>query len=129
MFTIDYKSRTPLYQQIVDQVERLALCGLLPPEEQLPSVRSLAMELSLNPNTIAKAYGELEQRGVIYSLPGRGNFLSADFTGLRQARLERLAERVRLAAREGAEAGLTESQWQELCSQCWPNQPIHKEGA
>ncbi|MDO4732644.1 MAG: GntR family transcriptional regulator, partial [Bacillota bacterium] len=74
MFAIDYKSRVPLYQQIVENVEKLTLRGILLPEQQLPSVRALAMELSINPNTIAKAYAELEARGLIYSLPGRGSF-------------------------------------------------------
>ena len=59
MFTIDYKSRVPIYRQLVDRVEYLAARGLLSPGSQLPSVRALAVELSINPNTIAKAYSAL----------------------------------------------------------------------
>ena len=65
MFSIDYRSRTPIYRQIIDNVENLAARGVLQPDGQLPSVRSLAVELSINPNTIAKAYSELEAKGII----------------------------------------------------------------
>ncbi|MCR4963852.1 MAG: GntR family transcriptional regulator [Firmicutes bacterium] len=75
MFSIDYRSDKPLYQQLVDNIERLTLCGVLAPESRLPSVRALAGELSINPNTIQKAYTELESRGVIFTLPGKGAFI------------------------------------------------------
>ena len=73
---IDSMSRQPVYEQIVDQVEQMILSGLMRPGEQLPSVRSLSLELSINPNTIQKAYAELDGRGIIYTLPGRGGFVS-----------------------------------------------------
>ena len=84
MFSIDYRSRTPIYRQIIDNVENLAARGVLQPDGQLPSVRSLAVELSINPNTIAKAYSELEAKGIIYSLPGRGSFLCGNSCALRR---------------------------------------------
>ena len=65
MFHIDPLSRKPVYEQIIDQMERFVLTGLMKPGTQLPSVRSLSMELSINPNTIQKAYSELDARGVI----------------------------------------------------------------
>ena len=77
MITIDYKDRRPLYQQLMEKIEELALNGLIQADEQLPSVRSLAVELALNPNTIQRAYGELEKKGIVYSVPGRGSFLAA----------------------------------------------------
>ena len=64
---IDSMSRQPVYEQIVDQVEQMILSGLMRPGEQLPSVRSLSLELSINPNTIQKAYAELDGRGIIYT--------------------------------------------------------------
>ena len=63
MITIDYKDRRPLYQQLMEKIEELALNGLIQADEQLPSVRSLAVELAINPNTIQRAYGELEKKG------------------------------------------------------------------
>ncbi|MDR1961498.1 MAG: GntR family transcriptional regulator [Gracilibacteraceae bacterium] len=92
MITVDYKSRQPLYEQIIERVENLALLGLLPPDSQLPSVRQLAAELSINPNTIQRAYGDLEKRGVIYSLPGRGSFVAARSEELRERKKQALWE-------------------------------------
>ncbi len=82
MFQIDPLSRKPVYEQIIDQMERFVLTGLLKPGTQLPSVRSLSMELSINPNTIQKAYSELDLRGVIYSVPGIGCFVSENAVAL-----------------------------------------------
>ena len=73
MIKIDYRDPRPIYEQVVDGIEELALRGALPADTQIPSVRQLAMELSINPNTIQRAYGELERRGVIYAAKGRGN--------------------------------------------------------
>lgn len=77
MITIDFKDRRPIYQQLMDKIEELAVNGLIQADEQLPSVRSLAVELAINPNTIQRAYGELEKKGIVYSVPGRGSFLAA----------------------------------------------------
>ena len=78
MISIDYQSRTPLYEQIVERFQRLILKGILEPGSQMPSVRTLAVKLSINPNTIQKAYNELENEGYIYSVPGKGSFASGD---------------------------------------------------
>ena len=76
MFEIDLKSRQPLYEQIVDNIKQQIIKGVLQANEQLPSVRSLAAELTINPNTIQKAYRELERLGYVSSLPGRGSFVN-----------------------------------------------------
>ncbi|MBR3605958.1 MAG: GntR family transcriptional regulator [Lachnospiraceae bacterium] len=77
MIVLDLKDARPLYEQIVERFQHLILCGALAEDEKLPSVRNLAMELSINPNTIQKAYGELERQGFIYSVKGRGNFVGS----------------------------------------------------
>ena len=77
MIVIDYHDKRPIYEQVIERFQMLILNGALEPDEQLPSVRSLAGDLSINPNTIQKAYGELERRGLIYSIKGRGNFVSS----------------------------------------------------
>lgn len=76
MIIIDYKDRRPIYEQVVQRLEELILKGILEPGSQLPSVRNLAMELSINPNTIQKAYMELERRRFIYSVKGKGSFIA-----------------------------------------------------
>ena len=76
MIVLDYKDRRPIYEQVVDKLQELMLCGALSESSQLPSVRSMAMELSINPNTIQRAYAELERRGLIYSVKGKGSFVS-----------------------------------------------------
>lgn len=78
MILIDYKDTRPIYEQIVERYKTLILKGVIQPDEQMPSVRNLAMELSINPNTIQKAYAELERQGFLYAVRGRGNFVTGD---------------------------------------------------
>lgn len=75
MIILDYSDKRPIYEQIVEKMQNLILNGVLEPDSKLPSVRSLAVQLSINPNTIQKAYGELERQGFIYPVKGRGNFV------------------------------------------------------
>lgn len=76
MIYIDYQDRTPIYEQLVNRFEMLIIKGILKPDTQMPSVRKLATDLSINPNTIQKAYMILEQESYIYPVKGRGNFVS-----------------------------------------------------
>ena len=76
MILIDYKDRRPLYEQIVEKLSDLMVRGILEQDSQLPSVRSLATELSMNPNTIQRAYAELERQGYIYTVKGKGSFVA-----------------------------------------------------
>ena len=110
MIKIDYRDARPIYEQVVDGIEGLALRGALPADTQLPSVRQLAMELSINPNTIQRAYGELERRGVIYAAKGRGNFISDNAAALRSQRLNELGEQIAVLAGQARSLGATEEQ-------------------
>ena len=76
MFTIDLMSRTPIYEQIYRKIIVLVIKGSLKENDQIPSVRSFAKDMGVNPNTVSKAYQELERNGIIYSLAGRGNFIA-----------------------------------------------------
>lgn len=76
MIILDYKDRRPIYEQVIEKMEELMLLGVLGENEPLPSVRSLAMDLSINPNTIQRAYTELERRGYIYTVKGKGSFVA-----------------------------------------------------
>jgi len=114
MVKIDYRDPRPIYEQVVDGVEQLTLCGALTPGSQLPSVRMLAVELSINPNTIQRAYSELERRGVIYAAKGRGNFVSENVDGLRKRRLDEIGAEITSLANQARTIGATEErilQW------------------
>ncbi|MCQ2406108.1 MAG: GntR family transcriptional regulator [Oscillospiraceae bacterium] len=75
MFTINYRDPRPIYEQITDSVKKLILSGVLAGDDRLPSVREAAAKLAINPNTIQRAYRELEQSGYIYCVAGKGNFV------------------------------------------------------
>lgn len=76
MFQIDIMSRIPVYEQLIRQTEKFILLGVLKEGDKLPSVRQLSAELSINPNTIQKAFTELDRRRIIFSVNGRGNFVA-----------------------------------------------------
>ncbi|MBR1659432.1 MAG: GntR family transcriptional regulator [Oscillospiraceae bacterium] len=109
MIQINYRDPRPVYVQIMDEIRKLMISGALAPDEKLPSVRDLARQLAINPNTIQRAYRELEQSGYIYSVPGKGNF-----AGGRQevdaGRKAALLESIREAARELRYLGVTEAE-------------------
>jgi GntR family transcriptional regulator len=76
LITLEPTDARPIYQQIVDEVRRALVLGTLAPEDPLPSVRALAAELRVNPNTVQQAYRELERAGVVYSRRGQGTFVA-----------------------------------------------------
>ena len=106
MVLIDYKDTRPIYEQIVERFKTLILKGVMQPDEQMPSVRSLAMEQSINPNTIQKAYAELERQGFIYTVKGRGSFVLGDSSLVEQRRKEDLDQIIKLV-KELLEIGMT----------------------
>ena len=77
MISLNYRDARPIYEQIRDGLRRMIVTGALAPDEKLPSVRSMATELAINPNTIQRAYAELEREGFIYSLPGKGSYTAS----------------------------------------------------
>jgi GntR family transcriptional regulator len=106
MFQIDRFGRTPIYEQIIDQTQRLIASGILKEGDQLPSVRVLSQELSVNPNTLQKAYSELERRGLCVSAPGNGRFVTADAYRLVGEGLKGQLEEIRRIANELYAAGM-----------------------
>lgn len=77
MIKLDYKNDRPLHEQITQGIKDMVMCGALSSDEQLPSVRELSVSLTVNPNTVQRAYKTLEAEGVIYSIRGKGNFVAA----------------------------------------------------
>ena len=105
MLRIDYKSGLPIYDQIYRGIVKMAAAGAFGGDGQLPSVRSVAQELGVNPNTVQKAYGLLERDGVICSLPGKGSFLTGDQNAVDKQR-EEAVHKVRVSAREALDCGV-----------------------
>ena len=105
MILIDYGDKRPIYEQIVDRFQSLILNGVLEADAQLPSVRALATDLALNPNTVQRAYAELERNGYIYSVKGRGNFVREEAV-LSSKRQESLLRALSESARECRKAGI-----------------------
>ena len=78
MFTIDKMSRIPIYEQLISQFESCIMSGDIGPDGQLPSVRFLSQSLNINPNTLQRAYNEIEHRGLCYTVPGSGRYITKD---------------------------------------------------
>ena len=110
LIVIDYRDRKPIYEQIVEKFQMLIIKGVLEPDTQMPSVRSLATELSINPNTIQKAYSLLEQQGFIYPVKGRGNFVSGN-QALVEQRKNIFLQKLKTLIKEGKEIGISK----EMC--------------
>lgn len=99
MLNLDYRDARPIYEQVRDGLRRLMVTGAIQEGEKLPSVRSLASRLAINPNTIQRAYESLEAEGYLYSVPGKGSF-AAPHTGVDQGRKEELLGRFDAVAAE-----------------------------
>ena len=124
MITIDYQSKLPLYEQIAGRFQSLILKGALPPGSRMPSVRSLAMELSINPNTIQKAFSLLETQGYIYPVKGRGNFVS-DSSALVQQERKTLLESVRQLIADGKELGIRRTEFIQVIDRIYRKEDSH----
>ncbi len=105
MLNIDYRDARPIYEQVAGGIEDMIVHGVYNADAQMPSVRQLAAELSINPNTIQRAFALLESKGVIYSVKGRGNFVSADGASLKERRLAEICVQLRELAKAARALG------------------------
>lgn len=119
LITVDMRSRKQLCDQLTDNIRELILSGEFKPDDKLPSVRSLAKELGINPNTIQKAYSELERNGVIMTLPGRGSIVLADSESLRGEKTRQLVKSLMSLAREAKSAGISEEEFLSSARKAW----------
>ncbi len=106
MIHIDYQDKRPIYEQVVEKIQTLIVKGAFEKDMKLPSVRNLAIELSINPNTIQRAYAELENNGFIYTVKGRGNFVASKeyyMDNERENAMEQVVKSVRQAKELGIE--------------------------
>lgn len=106
MFTLDYQSRLPIYEQLYKSIVKMASLGVMEPNEKLPSVRTLGQELGVNPNTVQKAYQILERDHIIYSIPGKGSFVSPDLSCVDVQKTQAL-EKVTNAIKEAMDHGVS----------------------
>lgn len=117
MIILDYQDRRPLYEQITEKFRTLILRGVMPPGSRMPSVRQLAVELSINPNTIQRAYMELEQENLIYPVKGKGNFV-ADTEQIQKKGREEFEKELRAVVNKGLDMGLEEEELLYIVSDC-----------
>jgi len=109
MFIIEQRSSTPIYQQLVQEIKEHVLKGLLQPGDKLPSVRELSAQLTINPNTIQKAYQELERQKVTETLRGKGTFVSSDYKPDRdEEKMQKITEELKKIIIEAYYLGLNE---------------------
>lgn len=111
---IDSRSPKPIYEQIKDNIKQLIVTGALSEGEKLPSVREMAQSTSINPNTIQKAYRDLENEGFIYSVPGKGSFVASPPKKKNPERIESLISSVEAGVRELYYLGMTKKEILEL---------------
>jgi len=122
MFIIDQRSSTPIYQQLVQEIKEHILRGLLQPGDKLPSVRELSAQLTINPNTIQKAYQELERQKVTETLRGRGTFVSSNYKPDRdEEKMQLITEELKKIIVEAHYLGLNEEKIvavvKEICTE------------
>lgn len=122
MFLVNPRSKQPLYEQLVEQLRKQLMLGVLESGAAMPSVRQLATELGINPNTIQKAYRRMEEEGMIISVPGRGSFVSDDLAEILQkqrAEQKNAARQMLLSCRD---MGVTQNELIQIIEE------IYKEG-
>lgn len=113
MIILDYQDRRPIYEQVEEKLQALILKGVLTADKQLPSVRKLAMDLSINPNTIQRAYNQLESNGLIYSIKGKGSYVSANLE-LLELQMQQYYIELKQVVLRGREKGLEEDAMLQL---------------
>ena len=118
MIVLDYQDRRPLYEQVEEKFRNLILIGALEHGSPMPSVRQLAMELSINPNTIQRAYMQLEQEGLIYPVKGKGNFI-ADSEEVRKISKASYTEELKTLIRKGKAMGMEAEELIYIIRECY----------
>lgn len=120
---MDYQDRRPIYEQVAEKFQLLILGGVLPPGSRMPSVRQLAIELSINPNTIQRAYMELEQQGLIYPVKGRGNFVS-DSESIRKVGKKKFMQQISAVVEKGKAMGIEEDELVSMIRMCFREEKV-----
>ena len=110
MINLDYQSRTPIYEQIINEIEKYVSLGILKPKEQILSIREMASTLGINPNTVKKAYSELENRGVIQTISTKGTFIAQDTDRVKSEKIDSKIEDIKKIINELEKIGITKEE-------------------
>ncbi len=110
MINLDYQSRTPIYEQIIQEIERYVSLGILKPKDQIMPIREMATTLGINPNTVKKAYTELENRGVITTISTKGTFIKEDISKVINSKIEEEINEIKKSILELEKLGLTKEE-------------------
>lgn len=127
MILIDYRDRRPIYEQVAEKMADLMIRGILPQDSQLPSVRSLATDLAINPNTIQRAYVELERQGYIYSVKGKGSYVAENHR-IREKNRQEVFKSLEALVEKAEAAGVTMLEFQEAVIQMYGKKKKTEEG-
>lgn len=127
MIVLDLRDKRPIYEQVVEKLSQLIVCGVLEADSKLPSVRSLAIDLSVNPNTIQRAYAQLEQDGYLYTITGRGNFV-AESSSWKKGRMTLVENDLRQALKEARQTGMSRESVEIIVSEIWTDADKSNEG-
>ena len=120
LITLNYRDPRPIYEQLKEKLRRMILSGAMAEGEKLPSVRELASQLTINPNTIARAYRELESEGFVYPISGRGSFVGS-LNGVDEGRKQQLRAQLLAAATELRQLGEDEQTLISLIKEAKPH--------
>ena len=110
MINLDYQSRTPIYEQIVEQIERYIAFGVLKPKEQIMSIREMAASLGINPNTVKKAYSILESKGVIVTISTKGTYIAYDTKSIIEEKVSSKLKELELIIGELEKLGISKEE-------------------
>lgn len=117
MIIVDVTGRAPIYEQICSQISSLIAKGILKENDKLPGARTLAKELGLNPNTVAKAYGRLEHDEIIYSVAGKGCFVAKQKGSIEKKLLKEFSQKAEEALKSGISLETLSARLEELAEQ------------
>lgn len=118
MILLDYRDKRPIYEQVVEKLEKLIMGGALETDAKMPSVRAMGIDLAVNPNTVQRAYNQLEKEGYLYTVSGRGSFVAPE-SEWREGKKKKMLEEWRLVTEGAREAGLTKEKLMEQLAQIY----------
>lgn len=110
LISLDYQSRIPIYEQIVNNIEKYVALGILKPRDQVPSIREMASSLGVNPNTVKKAYDILENRNIITTISTKGTFISDDTKRATEDKINREIEMIKKKIEELSKMGISKEE-------------------
>ncbi len=118
MLDIRLEGKAPIYEQLYNGIAQMISSERLQPDEKLPAVREVAKQLGINPNTVQKAYAQLEQAGLIYSMPAKGSYVAQKTNAAAALRAEAV-KRLETALRDARKSGIQKQELDELADKIW----------